>query len=69
MNARLAEGAPEQGVLHFAGVDGCHGGVAEPTDAQRGLQLQLSTGLSPQPADGGEGGGGYRRGWPEAFEE
>lgn len=50
VNAGLAERALEQGELHLAGVDGCHGGVAEPSDAQRRLQLHLSTSLSPQPA-------------------
>lgn len=53
VNACLAEGAPQQSKLHLARVDGGHGGVAESTDAQRGLQLHLSTGLSPKPADGG----------------
>lgn len=56
MDARLAEGAPEQGELHLTGVDGCHGGVAEAPDAQRRLQLHLGAGLGPQPAEGGRAG-------------
>lgn len=60
MNARLAEGAPEQGELHLAGVDGRHGRVAEASDAQRGLQLHLGAGLGPQPAAGGRAGGSLR---------
>lgn len=54
MDACLAEGAPEQGKLHLACVDGSHGRVAEPSDSQRGLQLHLSAGLSPQPAEDGQ---------------
>ena len=57
MNARLTEGAFEQSKLHLARVDGGHGGGAKPTDTQRGLQIHLSSGLSPQPADKRRGSG------------
>lgn len=53
VNAGLAEGALQQSKFHFACVDGRHGGIAEPADAERGLQLHLSAGFGPQPADGG----------------
>lgn len=52
VNASLAEGAPEESEFHLASVDGGHGGVAESTDPQRGLQVHLSARLSPEPADG-----------------
>lgn len=56
MDAGLAERAPQQSKLHLAGVDGGHGRVAEPTDAQRGFQLHLRSRLSPQPAEKGRTG-------------
>lgn len=57
MNACLTEGAPEQSKLHLAGVDGRHGRVTEPANAQRGLQFHLSASLSPEPAAKGEADG------------
>lgn len=54
MNACLTEGAPEQSKFHLACVDGGHGRVAKSANAQRRLQLHLSTSFSPQPADKGE---------------
>lgn len=56
MNAGLTEGAPEQSKFHLAGVDGGHGRVAESANTQRGLQLHLSSSLSPQPADNEKAG-------------
>lgn len=54
VNARLTEGASEQSKFHLACVDGGHGRVAKSANAQRRLQLHLSTSFSPQPADEGE---------------
>lgn len=54
MDACLTEGASEQSKFHLACVDGSHGRVAKSTNAQRGLQLHLSTSFSPQPADKGK---------------
>lgn len=56
MNASLTEGAFEQSKFHLACVDGRHGRVAKSTNTQRGLQLHLSTSLSPHPADKRESG-------------
>lgn len=39
VDALLTEGALEKRELHLARVDGRHGGVAKPADAQRALQL------------------------------
>lgn len=49
VNALLAERPFEQSKLHLACVDGCHGRVPEPADAQRRLQLRLRPGFCPQP--------------------
>lgn len=54
MDASLTEGASQQSKFHLACVDGGHGRVAKSTNAQRGLQLHLSTSFSPQPADKGK---------------
>lgn len=56
VDSLLTEGAPEQGKLHLACVDGRHSGVTKTTNTQRGLQLHLRSSFSPQPANKGRAG-------------